>query len=609
MEKLNAVMKKKNDGKLYLFGAGKNGRELQEYLDKYGISIHAFIDNNKTLHKANGKEVISADEFIASAASNDFVLVSCASYEEIEKQLQGMGWKNYMHYREVPDIKEYAIDYDIVQSGGRTCWEKAVAWLMRHKIPDGGISYSNKELRAYPEVTGYLIPTLVDYGYYEEAKDCAKWLLRIQEADGGYSDVGHTKEFVFDTAQILRGMMCFYDDEEIGVQAAEAVRKICGYLYANMVDGGTGGYRKQYGHDGTIPEAILLYTLPPFRKAAKLLQRQDYLDAIDRCISFYEGSEDFLRIEDLTHFLAYEIEALIDLGRAEKAYGILDELFSSQMENGAIPSHKNSRWVCAPGAAQIAVCELKLGKMEHAKKILEWIRSAQMPQGGIWGSYGVGAWYFAGVEISWAVKYYLDAERLYIEKWFDCNTDDFPETIEKTDARHQAVLKEARKIYGDGVNSRIAEIGCGKGRFLRGILEDGFEGGIDGIDVSEELLKYLPDKVRKIHGRMENIPCEDSAYDFVFCVEALEHSQNMKLAVSEMARVLKPGGTLLIIDKDKAYWGLMRCSVWENWIGMEDLKNCMEGLLENVEVRAADEGKPYMLAWSGKKRAVLEGKE
>lgn len=44
------------------------------------------------------------------------------------------------------------------------------------------------------------------------------------------------------------------------------------------------------------------------------------------------------------------------------------------------------------------------------------------------------------MEIAWAVKYYLDAERLYIEKWFDCNTDDFPETIEPTDARYQIVL-------------------------------------------------------------------------------------------------------------------------------------------------------------------------
>ena len=598
LKRLNAVMKKANNGKLYLFGAGKRGRELLDYLEQYDVSVCAFVDNNVELNTVDGRSVISVRRFIDSANADDFILISCAAYEEVQKQLQSLDWGNYMYYREVPDIKEYVIDYDIVQSGGRTGWEKALSWLMKYKIPNGGISYSNKELRAYPEVTGYLVPTLVDYGYYEDAKDCVKWLLGVQEKDGGFSDVNHTKEFIFDTAQILRGFLCFYNDAEIGVQVIGAIEKVCEYLFANMIDDGRDGYIKQYEHDSMIPETILLYTLPPFQKAAEILKREDYLSAIENCISFYEKQPDFLRITDLTHFLAYEIEALIDLGREEKTDGILKELFESQMPDGAIPSHRSSKWVCTPGAAQIALCELKLGKTEHAEKILEWLRSVQMPQGGLWGSYGPNAGYFAGVEIAWAVKYYLDAERLYIEKWFDYNTDDFPENVESADARYLAVKKEIDQIGNCG---KIAEIGCGKGRFLKALLEDGFQGKIDGVDISEELLKYLPERVNGIHGRMENIPCNDNEYDFVFCIEALEHSQNMQLAVAEMVRILKPGGKLLIIDKDKAYWGLMRCSAWENWIGKEDLIRCMEKHLNDVSVREMDEKHLYMLIWVGKK--------
>lgn len=596
--RLNAVIKSKNSGKLYLFGAGKNGKELLEYLNKYNVPVQAFIDNNKMLDTVCGKDVNSIDEFMASVDKDDFILISCAAYEEVEKQLLELGWENYLHYREVPDIKEYVIDYDVVQSGGRTSWEKAVSWLLKHQVPDGGIAYSNKESRAYPEVTGYLIPTLIDYGYYEEAKACVKWLLGIQEEDGGFADINHIREFVFDSAQILRGFLCFYDDQEIGTQVRRAIERICAYLYFNMVNGGKGGYIRQYEHDSMIPETILLYTLPPFQKAAKLLGRSDYLEAIEQCIFFYEKHNAFLRITDLTHFLAYEIEALIDLGRREKAEGVLKQIFISQMENGAIPSHKNSRWVCTPGAAQLALCELKLGRMEHAEKILKWMRNVQTQHGGFWGSYGSDASYFAGVEIAWAVKYYLDAERLYIEKWFDHNTQDFPEIIEETDARCQLVWEKAGSLGGE---SKIAEIGCGKGRFIRSILENGFNGKIDGYDISENLLKYLPGQAKGIHGRMENIPCEDNEYDFVFCIEALEHSQNMKSAVSEMARILKPGGSLLIIDKDKSYWGMMRCSVWENWIGKEELCNCMEAYLKDVKVRIIDQKYPYMLAWEGKK--------
>ena len=103
--RLNAVIKSKNSGKLYLFGAGKNGKELLEYLNKYNVPVQAFIDNNKMLDTVCGKDVNSIDEFMASVDKDDFILISCAAYEEVEKQLLEMGWENYLHYREVPYIK------------------------------------------------------------------------------------------------------------------------------------------------------------------------------------------------------------------------------------------------------------------------------------------------------------------------------------------------------------------------------------------------------------------------------------------------------------------------------------------------------------------------
>lgn len=597
IQRLSKTIKNKN--KLYIFGAGKNGKELLAYLNRYNVSVEAFIDNNTNLKDIEDKEVITVNRFIEIAQPEDFILISCASYEEVEHQLKELGWNNYLYYREVPDIKEYVIDYDLVQSSGaRTSWERAINWLLKYKQSNSGISYSNKELRAYPEVTGYLIPTLIDYGHYEAAKDCTKWLLTIQQEDGGFADINHTKEFVFDTAQILRGLLCFSQDVEIGDAVTRAVEKACDFLFNHMIDKGKGGYIEQYSHDHMIPETILLYTLPPLKKAAEVLGKEEYLEAVENCIHFYEMQDSFLRTEDLTHFLAYEIEALIDLGRTKQVEKVLEELFSAQMEDGAIPSSKGSKWICTPGTAQLALCELKLGRKEGAEKVLEWMRKAQMPGGGFWGSYGANARYFAGEEISWAVKYYLDAERLYIEKWFDDNTDEFPEQIEKEDKRYEKISQEVMKL---GENSRIAEIGCGKGRFLKGLLEEGFQGEMDGYDISKELLKYVPDRVKTIHGRMEAIPCKDNEYDLVFCIEALEHSQNMQLAVSEMVRILKPEGKLIIIDKDKAYWGIMRCSEWENWIGKEELRVCMQKYLTDVVVDDIDKKMPYMLVWQGTK--------
>lgn len=600
IKNLNAVMKHRNKGKLYLFGAGKWGKEVLDYLGVYHIEVAAFIDNNEEIVRKYDHDVMHIKQFIANADQNDFILITCGAFKEIENQLKGLGWKNYMFYREVPDIKEYVIDYDEVQASivGRTCCERAVGWLLNHKIENGGICYSDKESRAYPEVTGYLIPTLIDYGHYDVAKDCMKWLLSIQEADGGYCDIDRTKEFIFDTSQILKGMLRFVNDQEIGSQVRRSVEKACAFLYANMIDEGKGGYIKQYEHDKMIPESILIYTLPPLKEAAKLTEDHKIIQAVENCVEYYEAQENFLNIHDLTHFLAYEIEALIDLERQETAVPILDKLWDMQKEDGAIPAYKGSSWVCTPGLAQIALCELKLKRGRSVKNVLEWFRQVQTRNGGFWGSYGLGAAYFSQVEISWAVKYYLDAQRLYIENWFDENTDDFPADILNTDMRYRVLADEVMALEK---GSRIAEIGCGKGRFIKALLEDGYQGDIDGYDISRNLLRFVPNKAHAVYGYMEDIPCETDRYDLVYCIEALEHSQNVPRAVSEMIRILKPGGKLLVIDKDKEYWGLMKCSEWENWIGKEELRGYMCKQLNNVTVESVSEEMEFMLLWKGEK--------
>jgi SAM-dependent methyltransferase len=70
--------------------------------------------------------------------------------------------------------------------------------------------------------------------------------------------------------------------------------------------------------------------------------------------------------------------------------------------------------------------------------------------------------------------------------------------------------------------------------------------------------RYFPNRVtididpaRKpdIVGDAHALPFPDGSYSFVLCTEVLEHLRNPRTAVSEMHRVLEPGGTLLLTTR------------------------------------------------------------
>jgi len=64
---------------------------------------------------------------------------------------------------------------------------------------------------------------------------------------------------------------------------------------------------------------------------------------------------------------------------------------------------------------------------------------------------------------------------------------------------------------------------------------------------------------------MLNIEYPDSFFDGVYSVEALEHAVEIEPAIREMARVLKAGGKIVIIDKNREKLGSMTIKPWERW--------------------------------------------
>lgn len=477
---------------------------------------------------------------------------------------------------------------------------RALAWLRAHELPTGGIRVHSAHAHAYPEVTGYIIPTLLPYGERDLATRLVRWLIAIQRGDGAYTDPDGGLPYVFDTAQALRGLLAGAD---LAPGALPAARRAADYLCAQMVDGGRGGFGLRY--TGDIPESVHLYALPPLVEAADRLGRPAYRDAAKRCLDYYAAHPQALQTEPLTHFLAYELEALIDLGRSDLAISTLERLRDQQTPDGAVRGREGVRWVCTPGLAQLAICWYKTGQWEPADRALAWLEAHQQPSGGFLGSYGPGADYFPDVELSWAAKFYLDAHLLRTLAFFERNAHIFPDTVAADDGRRQALLAVIRP------HDRILEVGCGKGRFLKALKATHLAADCLGVDISPSLLAHVPADIPTRQGALEAIPCSDDSFDVVFSVEAIEHSANPQAAVAEMIRVARPGGWVVIIDKQEAQWGRLACPPWERWPVAEELAALLRQGCDNVSWEAVSyDGHPadgLMLAWRGQKRSPLTG--
>jgi SAM-dependent methyltransferase len=121
--------------------------------------------------------------------------------------------------------------------------------------------------------------------------------------------------------------------------------------------------------------------------------------------------------------------------------------------------------------------------------------------------------------------------------------------------------------YKPGYEFRILDFGCGAGELIntlraRGISAYGCDIFFEGGDYSELVDPVLfRDVIRKFDLNKNIIPFEKSSFDLVVNNQVLEHVQDMDSTLSEICRVLKPGGLLLSLFPHKNVWHEGHCGV------------------------------------------------
>ena len=200
----------------------------------------------------------------------------------------------------------------------------------------------------------------------------------------------------------------------------------------------------------------------------------------------------------------------------------------------------------------------------------------------------------------------LTAElRARIQSSFDQAAGDeehFPSTI---DPRIYHV-KLIREHLGSLAGKRVLDVGCGKGRFARVFHQQEPEAELWGLDISEAMLKYVPEGIRTRAGSMTELPFEDASFDGAYATESLEHAVEIDKAVSEICRVVKPGGRIAIIDKNAEQWGKLKTPEWERWFTRRQLERLLRRHCRKVSSRLVsywEDVKPdgLFVAWLAEK--------
>lgn len=148
--------------------------------------------------------------------------------------------------------------------------------------------------------------------------------------------------------------------------------------------------------------------------------------------------------------------------------------------------------------------------------------------------------------------------------------------------------KQAVEAAGAVAGSVAADVGAGTGFVTEELLMRG--AAVVALDQSRTMLDKIDKKwgptgrVRTVLGTEDDLRLADEAVQTAFANMYLHHAEDPARAIREMARIVRPGGRVVITDLDEHSFEFLRSEQHDRWLGFkrEDVKRWLEesGLID-----------------------------
>lgn len=350
--------------------------------------------------------------------------------------------------------------------GAEQVLPELIDWLCRaqdhSRSRDGGVARDYSLLHgwasSYPETTGYIVPTFVEYArrngrsdITDRARRMADWLTAIQLPSGGFQggkiDSRPVVPVTFNTGQILLGLAAA--EARFGAYR-EPMRRAADWLVDSQdADGCWRRHPTPFAKSGE--KAYETHVAWGLFEAARIESDRGYAEAgianVRWALGLQRGNGWFEKccLDDvsrpLTHTIGYALRGVLEAYRftrdpvfLEAARRTGDGALSALEPDGRLPGRLSpdwspaAPWVCLTGSAQIAHCWLMLYDFTNDPRYAQAALSANAfvrrtvrldgppeVRGGVKGSLPLGGPYGRYAYLNWAAKFLADSLMLEID--------------------------------------------------------------------------------------------------------------------------------------------------------------------------------------------------